>query len=131
MIFRSGGQGFALPMAELEEVIPCDGMHPLRGTRPEVLGVLVHRRRVVGVVAPGGGTGTGTEVLVLSGTPGLGLLGSESDAVTRGFTVEETEGVLHCSSGSFRLLDAQGLRGDLGITGAPGEDDGKKNPARG
>ena len=131
MIFRSGGQGFALPMAEVDEVVPCDGIHPLRGTRPEIVGVLVHRRSVVGVIAPGGGVRTGTEVLVLSGKPGLGLLGTDSDAVTQGFTVEETEGMLHCSSGSFLLLDAQSLRGDLGTNRTPGDDDGKKDPARG
>ena len=103
-----------LPMAVVEEVVPADGIHRLVGTRSEVVGVLLRCRAVVGVIAPTEEGKTGTEVLILRGEPGLGLLGTAAEAVTQGFELDEVAGVLRCADGSFTLLDADRLRARFG-----------------
>jgi hypothetical protein len=130
-------------MTAVQEILPARGIRPLRGTRPEVAGVLVRARTVVGIVIPisaGGPAGRATEVVILRGSPGLGLLATGADALTGEFTletraekrppVEEAAGVVRCAAGAFTLLDPERLRRRLGASPpSPGDRDGEQDPA--
>ena len=127
--FHSAGLGFALRMDEVDEVISVENLRKLRGARPWVIGVLIREGKIVGVVDParivGKGAGTGKEILILRGEPGLGLLAERTDALVRDYSVEEggsseagpipgCRKVLRFPSGTFMLLELPRLRKHLG-----------------
>ena len=127
--FHSAGLGFALRMDEVDEVISLENLRKLRGTRPWVIGVLIRDGKMVGVVDPvriaGKGAGTGNEILILRGEPGLALLAERTDALVRDYSVEEGDSsevgpipgcrkVLRNPAGTFTLLELARLREHLG-----------------
>ena len=145
--FQAGRIGFAVPMEGIEEVLPGRDVRPLWGCHPWVVGVLVRRGRVVGVVDParlaGEAGGDGGELLVLRGEPGLALIGSGMDAITKDYDVAEAPARgsksaavgrrLRCDRGTFSILVPQELRERIGAgelaTQDHGDDHGKEDPA--
>ncbi|MGD8374861.1 MAG: chemotaxis protein CheW [Acidobacteriota bacterium] len=130
LTFRCAGQAFAVPMSEVEEVVPASGLRSVPGLRPESGGVLVHRGRLVAAFAPGPPGSAGTEVIVLRGAPGIGLLGTGCDALTDGFLVGGSGKAVVRDGETFRLLRAGEVRERFGAVEAGGERDGQEDPAR-
>jgi len=142
-----------MSMEDVEEVVPHGDIRRLPGTRHWVVGVMIRRGTIVGVVDPArlaaAGPGAGDQVIVVRGTPGLGLLAERTDVVTRDFLVGpgEAQGstpgpatgtVLRHGGETFHVLELEPLRRELGVThpstplGASpesGETDGEQDPS--
>lgn len=137
LIWSIGAERFALPLAEVEMVLPEGRTTPVPGAPPALIGLTTRRGRLINVVDPAralgqsGARAEGGHMLVLGGTtPRLALRVDRAEGV--GHLAGDESGsemaagalarqVVLADDGRLSLVDKEKLVEALGLTGAQTE----------